>query len=767
MNYIKPLRITGFIIFVITICIPLVHGQYYEQFSPPVMKEGEQLTYPFTGGFEAPQFSAVDMNNDGLNDIYVFDKNGGVSSVFIRKATGNLDFEFTKYYNRFFPKSMEGFALMRDFNGDGLADLFCSSIPQGAAGLSLYQAEMLGNEYVYSLRRMGRPQGSADIIWNNLPYGQVYNAVTDIPAIVDVDHDGDLDILSFDEVGSYVYFNKNNQVEKGLPSDTMDFNIEDFCFGKFLESGLSQSITLSDNPELCATNLQDSYDPDQKSGPHSGSTVMAFDPDGDMDYDLLLGDLTYNGMVYLENGGSRQSAFMNFLDSNFPIYDTSIDMPIFLAGFNLDVDNDGFEDILIAPNALSSARNVNNIHFYRNKGSDKSPYTLESESLFSSETIDLGSLSVPALADYNADGLMDIVIAAAGPFEGVSNDMRLVLYENTGTRKAPQFELVDPDYLNFSQYSSSSSNPAACFGDLDQDQDMDLLIGDESGKLYFFENTAGPGNIFSFASPVYEWMGINSGQRIRPCIYDANKDGLNDILIGERNTNGYSDPLSGEFLTGNINYFENIGTAGNPLFDPDEAQSPNSPVFGRIRVNFSTSTSARGGAAPYIFNLDGKELLFVGSSRGRISLYDLSGMAEASEEVPLLDDKLGYLEEGYWSAPAVYDFDDDGFLEILVGNIRGGLSFFKTDLMHTSSIDAFDRSEHLFVVPNPAGQSIDIKGLNSEETCVLRFYDYSGRFVYSFEGYSKVPVDRLKKGMYAIEILGSSGIKRWARFVKI
>lgn len=53
-----------------------VQAQYYEPFDCKVNKDGMELQFPFTGGFDAAQFSEADFNQDGLNDIFVFDRNG-------------------------------------------------------------------------------------------------------------------------------------------------------------------------------------------------------------------------------------------------------------------------------------------------------------------------------------------------------------------------------------------------------------------------------------------------------------------------------------------------------------------------------------------------------------------------------------------------------------------------------------------------------------------------------------------------------------------
>lgn len=751
---------------ILLICSTLV-GQFYPQFDCNVSQEGRTLAFPFTGGFDAPQFTQIDLNYDGLEDIYVFDRNGNSSTFLIN--TGSNDFYPYRLDNsvgKNFPTSLEGFTTMADFDKDGLFDIFTAGTSEGVSGVMLLQAFEENEEIVYKARRMGRPSGQPNVIWNNLPSAQVYVATTDIPSIVDVDFDGDLDILTFDEAGSYVYFCKNSQVEKSLPSDTMDFQIADYCFGKFQESGLSQVINLSTNPTLCANGFQgeENESTNKSGGAHSGSTVRALDNDNDNDYDLLLGDLTYNGIVYLNNGGNKEAAHMTSKDDFFPSYDTPADMPVFLAAFNIDVDNDGLDDVLVSPNSLSSSQNTDNIWYYKNTANPNTQFELVQKDLFSEETLDFGSYSVPALLDYNADGLMDILVGSGGVFNGIENEMRLILLENTGTENIPEFIIADNDYLDFSEYRSTSSNPAPTTGDLDGDGDIDIIIGDEAGKLYFIENLAGQGNAADFGTPQYNYMGISAGQRIRPQLFDYNSDGLLDLIIGQRNTNTFNHPLTGDFVAGNLSYYQNQGTESEAFYNSDITASPNYPVLGNIKVSFSVSTSAKGGAHPYFFNIHDQKYAMVGSLNGRLSLYEINS-DNPWDEALLLDDRLGKIQPGFYSANVAYDFNSDGVLEILSGNSRGGLNFHVSDIMltSTSNSEIISNNEAL-IFPNPVRNSFSIQTTNTIES--IQLYNIKGQRISEWKGYhSNYNVPQNINGIHILEIAFKNGSVRNEKLV--
>ena len=60
----------------------------FQQITAPVYQNNQLLKFPFTGGLNAPQFSAADLNNDGANDLVIFDRAGNVVLTFINNLTG-------------------------------------------------------------------------------------------------------------------------------------------------------------------------------------------------------------------------------------------------------------------------------------------------------------------------------------------------------------------------------------------------------------------------------------------------------------------------------------------------------------------------------------------------------------------------------------------------------------------------------------------------------------------------------------------------------
>ena len=748
-------------------------GQDYSSFECDVTINGKELAYPFTGGFDAPQFSQGDFNQDGILDLFVFDRRGDVSMMFEYSGDGlSRGYSFTRENKENIPSTLVSYAKMRDYNGDGLADFFAG--PLGTA-IALHEAYLAQDGTIkYRLRRMGKSEGDFEYVYfqNSVRQFNIPIPPSDIPDIIDVDNDGDLDILSFDQNGTFVTFYENRQMDKNLPSDTMDFalipnlppalRVGDRCFGKFREATLDATIILSSSPDDCSTGLTEPNENEGKSGPHAGSTLMAFDNDNDGDLELLIGDLNTSSLVFLENGGSTDNAWMVSATDSFPMYDRSSITPQFAASYLVDVDNDGLSDIITSVNNPNKTLNVNNINFYKNTGDANEPFRFIQNDFLTEETIDLGSFTAPIFLDENADGLMDILVGTGGFYNDMGrSDFFLALFRNVGTATAPSFVLVDEDYLNFSAFRGVfANNPAPAIGDLDSDGDEDLLIGLE-GVIYYFENTAGPDQPMQFAAPDFGgaldvgYMEIKGGIGSKLDLADVNNDGLTDIIVGELNlnaNNGSSGPIFG-----NVAYYQNIGTVGAPFFNPDLSQEPNNPALGGMNSKLFVDNAVTVAAAPHFFTLQDQLQVLIGSEDGRIKRYRVDPTDLEGPYTPI-DSIVGGILEGQKTALSLADIDDDGFMEMVVGNGRGGLSMFNTDIESNASSTTDIADDGVSLFPNPTKDHVNIK---IDEPIIIQsitLYSAEGQLIKSLKSDQReVSLAELSVGIYFMKIVTTEG----------
>jgi hypothetical protein len=425
------------------------------------------------------------------------------------------------------------------------------------------------------------------------------------------------------------------------------------------------------------------------------------------------------------------------LENDFPGNSLPIDLTMFPAPFFLDVDNDGLKDLIVAPNNPNTSENINNTWFYKNDGTETLPEFnfLRSDFLYD-QMIDVGERSYPVFFDENSDGLQDIVIGNFGYFESVGNyNSRLMLLRNIGTATDPEYEVVDDDYANLGQLGFNGIYPA--FGDMDGDGDQDMISGDEDGSLHYFRNDGGAGNPADFTLAAAFYFDIDVGQSAKPQIVDVNRDGLLDLLVGER--------------SGTVNYFENSGTPEGAAF----SELPTVEEFGSVDVMPECCT---GYSAPFMTTDSlGSSILYVGSEQGKLYLFDgIDGNLEGDFNAV---DSL-YMHAINLSIHGA-DINDDGYLEFVTGEFAGGIGLLKKGDPPSLGIAARHLPQVQFrIYPNPAKDFIYIKAeqnfQNKNGTIVIS--NLIGKKVLASEmafqaGAGYVQISALQPGIYVLQLL--------------
>ncbi len=603
--------------------------------SVAVSRDGVRWENAWGGGFNSPQFSEMDLDGDGIRDLVAFERDfyGCVKTYLYHPGEG---YRYAPAYQAHFPH-MRNWMLLRDYDCDGKEDIF-TSVP---AGVAVYRNDSgpgpgLTFTLVTPLLQTFGLDGAVPL----------FVSPPDIPAIVDVDGDGDLDILTFNVIGSTMEYHKNLSMENSGGCNELEFELRNACWGYFSEDGNNNTLRLFDT---CEVNVNDP----EKASRHAGSTTLAIDLDGNGTRDLLIGDITYDNLVMLMNGGTPTNASMVSQSIDFPSNSVAVDLTTFPAAYAIDVDHDGLEDLLVSPNNPKTSINYRNSWYYRNEGTGSLPvFVYQQDDFLQEGMIDLGERSYPAFVDVDNDGLADILAGSYGYYENAGEySSRLIYLENTGSSESPAFEIITDDYAGLAEYGFDGIYPA--FADMDDDGDPDMITGDEQGNLHFFENQAAAGEAADFVLTQPNYMGIDAGQSAKPQLVDVDKDGLTDLLVGERG--------------GTLLFYRNQGTPQAAAFDSEPTLAP----FGAIDVMPECCT---GFAAPFMTSDSlGNSVLYVGSEQGW--LYRYSNIDGNLDGVFNLDDSL-YLH-GVNITINGFDINGDGRQEYVYGEFAGGLGLLK------------------------------------------------------------------------------------------
>jgi hypothetical protein len=676
-----------------------------------------QLVNPWAGGHNSVQFSAIDLDFDGIKDLVVFDRSGDVPydkiTTYINTGTPNqVSYVHAPQYEKKFP-FVHDWMFLVDYNCDGLEDLFTYHV----GDFSVYKNTSSNGNLQFTLIKLD-VKAEYNQQSNPIP---LYTSPTDLPAFADVNNDGDVDVLTWDVIGNNVYYFENMSKERFGTCDSLQFRQYSQCWGHFSGSPNTCNINLNS----CTVDTSKHRDPNSQrwSGNstqvHTGNCLLCLDLDGDTVKDVMNGGIGCCNIDALSNGGWDTLANMIIDDPTFPSYDVPVNLTSFPCPFYVDVNNDGKRDMLVAPN-LPNEENRSDLLYYKNNGADDAPVFAYQQNDFLQEgEIEVGAGAYPRFFDIDADGLMDLVIGnhqtIVGPCPNASQFSSLTAYRNVGTATDPQFKFVTNDYGGLMSSLPNILNFAPTFGDIDADGDQDMIVGDANGYLHLFLNTAGAGNpaVFALQNPVNMRDDNNDSIHIptnyaMPVLFDMDQDNLPDLVIGGRN--------------GNLTYYHNTGTANSPLFTFVTSTLGNVDVW---------TTCCTGYATPYIFLDSGNIEMYIGSEQGYIYHYtnitgNLSGTFNKADSLLAGANEVW---EGLRSAPCVMDVTGDGLPDLVTGNYRGGLAFYKGDMTVGMNSTEVSAEANVSLYPNPAGQTLFYKMSNMDQDVLVEMYDALGKRV--------------------------------------
>lgn len=502
-----------------------------------------------------------------------------------------------------------------------------------------------------------------------------------IPALVDIDADGDLDfLLGFLHGGLVLY--ENNGTQNSPRFDFTSLNI--------LNSDMNW-YRMNTSP-----------------------TFADIDNDGDLD--VFLGN--YNGKIFFyENTGDSINYYFEFITNFFDSINVGSDAKPFL----VDIDIDGDYDLFIG-------KNPGKIVYYRNDGTPEFyNYTFIADFL---DSINVGYYSGPVFYDLDRDGDYDMFI---GCDEGT-----IWYYENIGTPEVFDFQYVTDAFAGL--HFTGTTYPV--FADIDNDNDFDLFVSisyrteeTQGGDLYFFENSGDSLN-YNYEYVTDDYLFFDIGSRSAPAFADLNNDGLEELYIGEYwgriikadntgtqnspeftripgywmdfnvwinsvptfcdiDADGDSDLFLGKYTfwysPHGVEYWENTGTPSDPVFTY------------RYDITTQDPNGNHDGTAPTLCDIDndGDYDLFIGEfagidALGHIMYFENEGTTTHPNFV-LAEREYQDITLDLYTSPTFCDIDSDGTYDLFVGDETGKIYYFENQGAPDSAIFVLADSNFLDV----------------------------------------------------------------------
>ncbi len=687
------MKLKYIILLLLTIAPLIIYSQEYSfirDLDIPVSEGDTELKNPWAGGLNYVQYNKMNLNGDELEDLVLFDRCTFKILTFINDGSeGVVSYAYAPEFEANFPE-LRQWMLLRDYNCDGKKDVFTG----GQGGMKLYEQVEEGGSFSFESVYEFLMPATYDFLGSEPFEAPVYNISVDLPHIGDMDGDGDLDIMNFSDgsLNVFYYVNRADELDR---CDTMVMELANRCYGSIAESSENNTIFLEHECDFNVENIKQSLEnakyfdelAAQKDGLHTGGTMLSLETNGDGYPELVIGDITGDSLIMTINSSSILGPdSMVAQVSNFPASFSDaekIEYFEFPAVFNEDVNNDGIKDLMSSPFSRFSSVDDSSSWLYLNVGTDDFPdFRLEKKDWLQDEMLEHGTNAMPVIFDYNADGLGDLILGQKERIIGAGqSESKLRLYENEGTLEEPDFMLRDDDWLGLSALSLKNIYPA--FGDLDGDGDQDMIIGESLGTVHYFENSAGAGNAVQLGIGELSVEDVNGedidpGQDVIPQLIDLDEDGLLDLILGEQ--------------WGNLNFYKNVGTSENFEFELVDEE------LGSVWVD--NVLGIQGNCVQHFYKNENQEWeLLTGNEVGTIHRWtNISGNLEG--DWLRADSALASINDGQFSAPFIYNINNDSYPDLFVGNIRGGVTFYKGQFVDNIAEVAFSRQVKLY--PNPS-----------------------------------------------------------------
>lgn len=322
------------------------------------------------------------------------------------------------------------------------------------------------------------------------------------PTFVDIDNDGDADGFVGNSTGNTLFF---------------------------------RNTGTASNPAFAAAIIN----PFGLTATAGWSSPEFVDIDGDGDLDAFVGEVYGNTLFFRNTGTANNPSFVAAITNPFGLIDVGNRAnPTFV-----DIDGDGDLDAFIGDQNGHS-------NFFRNTGSVENPFFAAPVSdTFGLFSIHSGYGVAPSFVDIDDDGDLDAFLGWGGNFNTPDGTF---FFRNIGSTNNPVFYFESQNPFGMSSVGRYYISPA--FVDIDDDNDVDVFVGNSSSDLVFYKNEGIGINPSYYLGGWGGSLSLNDPDaNPEPHFVDIDNDGDLDAFVGDS--------------ADNTLFFKNIGTTNSPAFD--------------------------------------------------------------------------------------------------------------------------------------------------------------------------------------------------------
>ncbi len=705
---------------------------FEQQHALPVTDAEKSLRNPWIGGLNSGQYNKADLDGDGTEELVIYDRSSNTYQIF---QIENAKLSPNNSLEVLLPDLPSGWVLFVDYDGDGKKDIFSN----GPSGAIVYKNIGLPSQPV-QWKKMADPllttgfSGKINLIIN----------ASDVPAITDIDSDGDIDILVYNfAIGGYIRYNKNLSMELFGNADSLEFEIYTRTWGEFAECNCND---FAFSGAVCGENNNGRV---MHAG---GKALLAIDTDGDGDKDLLAGHEQCEELYFFENMGGADSAYMLDYSNQFPEVSNPANFYLFPTAYFEDLDFDGIKDLLVTPgfeeNYGFKIDFAHSNRMYKNTGSDSNPnFVYQENDFLQNDMLDFGENASPVFFDFDADGKTDMLVAANGFWNGDNFSGYVISLKNTGTQEAPSFEILDKNYLDLA--SLNLINPLLNLVNFNDDDVPDLVYtGIQPQNLkpqsWLFINQSTTGQLANFDLSSKQEINLPSSLSSgdSPTFFDVDTDGQVDLLVGKKSgaLEYYRNKSNLQFELANAEFMD-IGRDFS--LEKINLVASLADLDGNGLADLITTDHSGVGMVYFDFQLK------LDNPSPPIALIYTNEISE-SEEPLSLDTKS-------WISGA--DIFGQGSQSIVVGGIRGGLQLFKNTAI--GSGENGQNSMNVLIYPNPVGNTSEVN-MYANQNVTVELLSVLGQKMlnpFQLEKFTKsiLNVGNLPNGSYIVKSTNTTG----------